>query len=95
MIMVRVTPEPSCTTVCTGITTEGGITTAIIASRINPPAVPVKTPMKAVAKEASVSPANISGPISGVPRKCISWPFPAFVWISLDRVSRARCKGMG
>jgi hypothetical protein len=77
MMIVRLTPEPSCTTVCTGTSTSGGITEAMSASRITPPAVPVNTPMKAVAKEAKVSPKNISGPMSGVPRKSMR-SFPPF-----------------
>ena len=58
MMAARVTPEPSCTTVWTGMTIVGGIATAMIASRMRPPAVPVNTPMNEVAKEAAVSPAN-------------------------------------
>ena len=43
MIRVRDMPVPSITTVWTGITAAGGITIAMIASKITPPAVPVKT----------------------------------------------------
>ena len=71
MIMVRVTPVPSITTVCTGISAAGGITIAMSASSSTPPAAPVNTPMKAVTNDAAVRPANSSGPTSGVPRKSI------------------------
>src|SRR5918993_3797608 len=71
MIIVRVTPEPSITTVCTGMSAAGGITMAMIPSRITPPAAPVNTPIKPVTSDAAVSPANSKGPISGVPRKSI------------------------
>ena len=46
MIMVRVTPVPSITTVCTGMSASGGITIAISPSSTTPPAAPVNTPMK-------------------------------------------------
>ena len=41
MVTVRAEPVPSITTVCTGITTAGGITIAMIASSSTPPAAPV------------------------------------------------------
>ena len=69
MIMVRVTPEPSITTVCTGMSASGGITVAIRPSSTMPPAAPVNTPMKHVTSDASISPAKVTQPTSGVPRK--------------------------
>ena len=58
MMIVRVTPDPSWTSVCTGTTEAAGITTAMSASRISPPAVPVKSPMNAVKNDAQASPTN-------------------------------------
>jgi hypothetical protein len=69
MIMVRVTPEPSITTVCTGMSASGGIAVAIRPSSTMPPAAPVNTPMKDVTSDASIRPPNASSPMSGVPRK--------------------------
>ncbi len=56
IIMVRVTPEPSITTVCTGISVSGGITIAISPSSTTPPAAPVNTPMNDVTNEAAMRP---------------------------------------
>jgi hypothetical protein len=39
---------------------------------MRPPAVPVNTPMKDVAKEANVRPKNSNGPTSGVMKKSMS-----------------------
>ncbi len=72
MIMVRVTPEPSITTVCTGMSASGGITVAIRPSSTMPPAAPVNTPMKDVTSDAAIRPKNASGPTSGVPRNSIA-----------------------
>src|SRR5438034_3443405 len=69
--MVRVMPAPSITTVWTGMSATGGMAIAMTASRMTPPAVPVNTPTKAVANDATVRPTNNSGPTSGVPRKSI------------------------
>src|SRR5215218_5677683 len=71
MIAVQVTPEPSITTVWTGIRAVGGKTIAMIPSKITPPAAPVKTPIKAVAKEAAERRMKISGPTSGLAKKSI------------------------
>ena len=46
MIMVRVMPEPSITTVWTGSSTAGGMAIAIRPSSMTPPAAPVNTPSK-------------------------------------------------
>jgi hypothetical protein len=73
MITVREIPVPSMTTVWTGITAAGGITIAMIASRITPPAAPVKTPMKAVTNDATERATIKSGPTSAGAR--ISIPF--------------------
>jgi hypothetical protein len=64
MITVRDIPVPSITIVWTGITAEGGITIAMIASKITPPAAPVKTPMKAVTNDAKERAAKRGAPTS-------------------------------
>ena len=69
MIMVRVMPEPSITTVCTGSSTAGGIASAIMPSSTTPPAAPVKTPRKDVTSDAAVRPRKVSASTPGVPRK--------------------------
>ena len=71
MIMVRVAPEPSITTVCTGMSASGGMIVAISPSSTMPPAAPVNTPMNEVTSDASIKPANDQMPTSGVPRKSI------------------------
>ena len=53
------------------MTTAGGITVAMIASRITPPAAPVNTAMKAVTNDAADRPSSKSGPMSGVTDKSI------------------------
>jgi hypothetical protein len=71
MIMVRVMPDPSITTVCTGMSASGGITIAISPSRTMPPAAPVNTPTNDATSDATVRPKKANGPMSGVPRKSI------------------------
>ena len=72
MIMVRVTPDPNITTVCTGISASGGIIVAIKPSSTMPPAAPVNTPMKHVTSDASVRPKKARAPMSGVPRNSMN-----------------------
>src|SRR4051812_3202717 len=68
MMNVRLIFEPSCTTVCIGISTAGGSTVAMIASSNNPPAAPVETPRNAVTNEAMGRPKKTTGVTSGIPR---------------------------
>ena len=73
MIMVRVTPEPSITTVCTGMSASGGITVAIRPSSTMPPAAPVNTPMKDVTSDASHQPGKGDRPDVGGAEKVRDW----------------------
>ena len=60
---------PSWTRVCRGIRSEGGKMKAIMAIKINPPAVPATAPTNAVTIEAIESPENNQKFIPGMPRK--------------------------
>ncbi|MGH6676350.1 MAG: hypothetical protein ACRECE_09040 [Xanthobacteraceae bacterium] len=71
MIIVRVAPAPSMTTVCMGMSTGAGMNSAIVASKSTPPAAPAKTPKKAAANEAIDRPRKSSVPTLGALRKCM------------------------